>query len=154
VSRLLDGVVPATHVQDTTPLELGLAFTTSTAGSVTGMRFWKGTGNAGTHTGSLWNASGTRLATVTFTDESADGWQVAEFADPVAIVPGQTYVVSYYSPSGRYSATGSYFSQPRTVGPLTAPAGNNGLYSYGSGGGFPTSTWGQTNYFVDVVFTQ
>ena len=31
-----------------------------------------------------------------------------------------------------------YFATPRTVGPLTAPSGNNGVYRYGAGGGFPT----------------
>ena len=152
VSRLLDDVVPALHAQDSDPIELGMAFTPSTAGSVTGVRFWKGTGNTGTHTGSLWDSAGTRLGTVTFTDETADGWQTAEFDNPIAVVAGQTYVVSYYSPSGRFSATGAYFTAPRTVGPLTAPAGSNGLYRYGAGGGFPTSSWNATNYFVDVLF--
>ncbi|WP_457187319.1 DUF4082 domain-containing protein [Nocardioides sp. P5_E3] len=152
VVRLLDGLAPATHVQDTAPIEVGMAFTSSSAGSVTGVRFWKGPGNSGTHTGSLWSSTGTRLGTVTFTDETADGWQNAEFAEPIAIVPGQSYVVSYYSPSGDYSATGGYFSQARTAGPLSAPAGSNGLYRYATGGGFPTGSWNSTNYFVDVLF--
>ncbi|GAA1935188.1 hypothetical protein GCM10009797_30720 [Nocardioides hwasunensis] len=152
VSRLLDGEVPSIHAQDTDPLELGMAFTPSTNGSVTGVRFWKGAGNTGTHTGSVWDSAGTRLGTVTFTNETTDGWQVAELATPVPVVAGQTYVVSYYSPSGRYSVTGGYFAQPRTVGPLTAPGGSNGLFRYGTGGGFPTGSWNSTNYFVDVLF--
>lgn len=152
LTRLLDGVVPAVHAQDSDPIELGMAFTPSTAGAVTGVRFWKGPGNSGVHTGSLWDAAGNRVATVTFTDETADGWQTAEFATAVPVTAGQTYVVSYYSPSGRYSATGGYFAQPRTVGPLTAPAGDNGRYRYGGGGGLPTGSWNSTNYFVDVLF--
>ncbi len=60
--------------------------------------------------------------------------------------------MSYYAPNGHYSATPAYFATPRTVGPLTAPPGNNGLYRYGAGGGFPTGSWNSTNYFVDVVF--
>ncbi|MCY4726965.1 DUF4082 domain-containing protein [Nocardioides sp. STR2] len=154
VSRLLDGLTPAAHVQENDPLELGMAFSTSSAGSVTGVRFWKGPGSSGTHTGSLWNSAGTRLGTVTFANESTDGWQTAEFSSPIAVGPGQEYVVSYYSPSGDYSVTGAYFSQARTVGPLTAPAGDNGRYRYGSGGGFPTGSWNSTNYFVDVLFRQ
>jgi hypothetical protein len=152
VSRLLDGETPAIHAQDSDPLELGMAFTPSTAGAVTGVRFWKGTGNTGTHTGSLWDAAGNRLGTVTFTDETASGWQTAEFSTSIPVVAGQTYVVSYYSPTGRFSATGAYFASPRTVGPLTAPAGNNGLFRYGAGGGFPNGSWNSTNYFVDVLF--
>ncbi len=31
--------------------------------------------------------------------------------------------------------------------------GPNGLYLYGSGGGFPTSSYNDTNYWVDAVFT-
>jgi len=92
------------------------------------------------------------MGTLTFTNETADGWQTAEFATPIQVVPGQTYVVSYYSPSGDYSFTGGYFAQTRTVGPLTAAAGNNGRYLYANGGGFPTGSWNSTNYFVDVLF--
>ncbi|MCP3423022.1 DUF4082 domain-containing protein [Nocardioides pinisoli] len=152
VSRLLDGVTPAVDTQDSDPIELGMAFTPSTAGSVVGVRFWKGAGNTGTHTGSLWDPDGNRLGTVTFTDETASGWQSAEFSTAVPVTAGQTYVVSYYSPTGRFSATGGYFATPRTVGPLTAPAGANGRYRYGAGGGHPTGSWNSTNYFVDVLF--
>jgi hypothetical protein len=38
------------------------------------------------------------------------------------------------------------------VDQLTAPAGNNGLFRYGAGGGFPNGSWNSTNYFVDVLF--
>jgi hypothetical protein len=152
VSRLLDGVTPAVDTQDSDPIELGMAFTPSSAGSVVGVRFWKGTGNTGTHTGSVWDAAGNRLGTVTFTDETASGWQTAEFATAIPVVADETYVVSYYSPTGRFSATGGYFATPRTVGPLTAPAGANGRYRYGIGGGHPTGSWNATNYFVDVLF--
>ena len=62
---------------DTSSIELGTAFSVSTAGSATGVRFYKGTGNTGTHVGSLWTAAGERLAEVTFTDETATGWQTA-----------------------------------------------------------------------------
>ena len=146
----LTPTVPATD--DSDAVELGTAFTTSVAGTVTGVRFYKGAGNTGTHTGSLWSSTGTRLATVTFTDETGSGWQTARFATPVAVVPGQTYVVSYYAPNGHYASQAGFFSSPRTQGPLSAPAGANGRFLYGAGGGFPTGTWLQTNYFVDVIF--
>ncbi len=136
---------------DTVSVELGVSFVPAVAGQVTGVRFYKGVGNGGTHTGSLWSAAGARLATVTFTGETASGWQTASFATPVSVTAGTTYVVSYLAPQGRYSSTSSYFASARTVGPLTAPAAGNGRYVYGSG--FPTSTWQSTNYFVDVVFS-
>ena len=137
---------------DTDPIELGMAFTTSEPGSVTAIRFYKGTGNGGTHVGSLWTSSGTLLGQVTFGGESATGWQTAQLSSPVELTPGQTYVVSYLAPQGRYSLTGGFFTAPVTSGPLTAPASDNGRYRYGAVGGFPTSSWNASNYYVDVVF--
>ena len=69
-------------------------------GTVTAVRFYKGAGNTGTHVGSLWDAGGGRLGQVTFTNETATGWQTATFATPVAVTAGTTYVVSYYAPDG------------------------------------------------------
>ncbi len=37
-------------------------------------------GNTGTHTGTLWTATGTRIATGTFSGESPTGWQTLTFA--------------------------------------------------------------------------
>lgn len=143
--------VPATgSTNDGGAVELGVVFTPTEDGQVTGVRFYKGAGNVGTHTGSLWTADGARLATVTFTNESASGWQTATFAAPVAVEPGASYVVSYLAPQGRYSATPSFFASAWQAGPLTAPAGGNGRYTYG--GGFPRGSWQSTNYFVDAVF--
>ena len=49
--------VPATaSVNETQPLELGVKFRSDVAGQVTGVRFYKGAGNTGTHTGHLWSA--------------------------------------------------------------------------------------------------
>jgi hypothetical protein len=149
---LMGDLAPSADSQDNDALELGTAFAPSVAGVVTGIRFYKGTGNTGVHTGSLWGPDGARLATLTFTGETAGGWQSAQFDTPVAVSAGTVYVVSYYSPTGRFSYTTQYFTEPRTSGPLTAPAGANGRYRYGTGGGYPTGSWNSTNYFVDVLF--
>ncbi|POH68340.1 hypothetical protein C3B59_06520 [Cryobacterium zongtaii] len=152
---LLDGVTPTVLADpDTVPTEVGMSFSTSAAGSVTAIRFYKGSANTGTHTGSLWSSTGQRLATVTFTNETASGWQTAQLATPVVLTAGQTYVVSYFAPNGRYSATPNYFATARTIGPLTAGTTSNGRYLYGAAGGFPTNSWQAENYFVDVVFTR
>lgn len=135
---------------DSSRVELGVSFVPSVAGTVTAVRFYKGEGNTGTHTGSVWSASGQRLRTVTFTDETATGWQTAELALPLAVSAGQTYVVSYLAPNGGYSATPNAFDAAYTVGPLSVAAVGNGRFAYG--GGFPVDTWQQTNYYVDVVF--
>jgi hypothetical protein len=144
--------VPAAS-DDPAPVSLGVSFTVSTPGTVTALRFFKGQGNGGTHTGALWSSDGTELASVTYSGESASGWQTAQLETPVALTPGQTYVVSYYAPQGHYAYTSGYFANPKTSGPITAGTDTNGRYLYGTGGGFPIYSWGSSNYFVDVVFS-
>jgi VCBS repeat-containing protein len=137
---------------DTSQVNLGVQFTSSSSGIITGIKYYKGTNDTGTHTGSLWSSTGTLLATATFTNETASGWQTLTFSNPVAISAGTTYVASYHS-NGHYAATGNYFATGRVNGPLTAPAGNNGVYAYGTANLFPTGSFGATNYWVDVMFS-
>ena len=137
---------------DTAQVNLGVRFSSSSAGTITGIKYYKGANDTGTHTGTLWTSTGTLLATATFTNETASGWQTVTFSNPVAIDAGTTYVASYHS-NGHYTATGNYFTTARVNGPLTAPASNNGVYAYGTGNLFPTSTYGAANYWVDVIFS-
>ncbi len=141
---------PAIASVKDTAVELGVKFSSTTAGYITGLRFYKGSGNTGTHVGHLWNGTGALLATATFTGETASGWQQVTFATPVAIAANTTYVASYYAPAGGYSATGAYFSGGAySSGALTA---TNSVYTY-TNGAFPTSSFNNTNYWVDVNFT-
>lgn len=150
---LLGSVAPqvASDV-DTASVELGMAFHASAPGQVTAIRFYKGVGNTGTHTGSLWGPNGELLATVTFGNESAAGWQRAALSTPVALKAGTVYTVSYLAPNGRYSYTSAGFATPVSSGVLAAETSDNGVYRYGTGGAMPTSTWNSTNYFVDIEF--
>ncbi|XAS70624.1 DUF4082 domain-containing protein [Micrococcaceae bacterium Sec5.1] len=140
-------------VDDSSSVELGTAFTVAQAGNITGIRFYKGTGNTGVHVGTLWDNTGNSLAQVTFTNETPTGWQTALLASPISLVPGQTYVVSYLAPNGHYSYTSGFFNATWTAGVFTASGPNNGLYRYGSGGVMPANSWNATNYFVDVVYS-
>jgi len=92
---------------------------------------------------------------VTFTQETATGWQQMAFPTAIPITANTTYVVSYYTPSGFYAFDPQYFSAAYTNSPLRALAngedGGNDVYQYG--GGFPNQTYNATNYWVDVVFT-
>jgi hypothetical protein len=152
-ASLLTGQSPAVaSAADSSPIELGMAFTPSVDGAVTAIKFYKGAGNTGTHTGSIWTSSGSRLATVTFTGETASGWQTAKLDSPLPLTAGETYVVSYFAPNGHYSVTGGFFTNGLTSGPLSAPSANNGRYLYAGGGGFPAYSWNASNYFVDVEF--
>jgi len=144
---------------DPGPVNLGVKFTAVVNGWITGIRFYKGAGNTGTHIGSLWTASGTLLGQVTFTGESATGWQEADFSSPIAVTAGTTYVASYFAPNGGYAADSAAFATSGVDSPplhaLSSPAsGGNGVYGYASSPEFPAGSFNATNYWVDVVFTE
>lgn len=136
---------------DLQQVELGTKFTAETAGLATGIRFYKAAGMTGSHTGTLWSASGQKLATAVFTNETRSGWQSATFASPVRLAAGASYVVSYHVPTGgRYAMTRSFYgSSP--IDELSLPRREAGVYSYGSTS-FPTTTWSSSQYWVDVTF--
>ena len=138
---------------DTGSVNLGVRFRTDAPGFVTGIRFYKGPGNTGTHIGDLWTSSGQLLASGTFTNETTGGWQELNFSAPVAITANTDYVASYLAPVGNYAADGAYFATNAVSnGLLHAPAGNNGVFTYSSSPAFPSSSFNSTNYWVDVVF--
>ncbi|HSX06719.1 MAG TPA: DUF4082 domain-containing protein [Candidatus Saccharimonadia bacterium] len=151
---------------DGNAVELGVKFTPQVSGTATGVRFYKDVTNTGTHIGHLWSSTGGQLASVTFTGETASGWQNANFASPVQLTAGTTYVVSYYAPVGQYSYDSANSSDPgnlsttytsasgNLVAPSSSDAGGNGVYMYTSSasGVFPTNSYGSSNYWVDVLF--
>jgi hypothetical protein len=136
--------------------ELGVRFKSDVSGFVTGIRFYKGTGNGGTHVGHLWTNGGALLGTTTFTAETASGWQQASFSTPIAVAAGTVYVASYFDPQGHYAADRPYFALAGVDAPPlhalpAGPDGANGVYA--NDGGFPTLSYQSSNYWVDVVFT-
>lgn len=142
---------------DTNSVELGVKFRSDISGFITGIRFYKGPNNGGTHVATLWSSSGDVLATAPFSNETATGWQQVTFASPVAITANVTYVASYHAPNGGYAANANYFTtngvDNAMLHALSSPAaGGNGIYAYGGGSVFPTSTFQGANYWVDVVF--
>ncbi len=141
---------------DPSSVELGVKFSSEVAGNVTGIRFYKATTNTGTHIGSLWSASGTLLASATFTGESASGWQQVSFSTPVAIAANTTYVAAYLAPKGHYSETELAFATAGVSNPPLSALANsvsaNGVYTYSATSVFPSSSWEASNYWVDVDF--
>ncbi|MFZ0827421.1 MAG: DUF4082 domain-containing protein, partial [Verrucomicrobiia bacterium] len=141
---------------DTNSTELGMKFQSAVSGYVTGIRFYKGIANTGTHVGNLWTSTGSLLASVTFSNETAFGWQFQPLIVPVAISSNTTYVVSYHAPVGSYPYDSGYFAgSGATNYPLRALAdgedGGNGVYLYGASA-FPNNTYNSENYWVDVLF--
>jgi hypothetical protein len=143
---------------DPNSIEVGVEFYSDVGGLITGVRFYKGDQNTGTHVGNLWGSDGTLLATATFSNETASGWQQVNFASPVAISANTTYIASYFTSSGFYARDDGYFLNAGVDAyplhaPATSAAGGNGLYAYGASSTFPTQTDDGSNYWVDVVFS-
>ncbi|HEX8762149.1 MAG TPA: DUF4082 domain-containing protein, partial [Candidatus Saccharimonadales bacterium] len=146
-------------------LEVGFKFRPSLNGYITGVRFFKMSGMTGTHTGSLWDNMGNRLATATFGSETASGWQQVNFSSPVAVTAGSLYTASAFMANGVYTYTTNYYTSPVTNYPLTAPAngtaqaadglGQNGqgVYNLSGTSVYPTNSSNSANYWIDVAFT-
>jgi hypothetical protein len=151
-----DSALPAGWYNDGKALEVGFRFRTEVPGQVTAIRFHKGAGNHGPHVGHLWTNEGSLIAEVPFRHESASGWQVAKLASPIALVEGTTYVASVHCADGFFPFTAGYFLREVVNGPLRALASGedspNGIFSYSAVTAFPTRTFRDANYWVDVVF--
>lgn len=143
----------ATYTGATT---LGVKFWSTQAGTISAIKFYRGSTSPQGYVASLYSASGTLLGSVQMATESGPvpGWQYAAFTTPISIAANTTYVAAYYTPSGQYADTFSGLTQSVSNGPLIAPAaklvGGNGVY--GRNSGFPTLGYEQTNFFVDVEF--
>lgn len=150
-----DTATPTLTDTDATPIEVGLRFRVHSPGTITGLRFYKGPGNTGVHTISLWDESNTKVATGIAVDETADGWQRAYFDSAVAVDPSLNYTISYSLPNGHYSFTGMYFVTPQTSQYITAlvsgDGGGNGVFNTNLGI-YPSSSFNAANYWVDPIF--
>jgi hypothetical protein len=130
--------------------EFGVKIAVDDARQLTGIRFWKDPKETGVHTGTVWTAGGTKLATVTFTGESASGWQTQTLATPVQLQAGTTYVLSVNA-NAYFGSTQFGLQTPAVSGPLHSVAvAANGVYG-SAAGVFPTSSFRSSNYFVDAV---
>ncbi|RIK35198.1 MAG: hypothetical protein DCC55_31060, partial [Chloroflexi bacterium] len=143
---------------DSNAIEVGVKFQSDIAGYVSGIRFYKGAANIGTHIGNLWSSSGQLLASATFVNETASGWQQVFFATPVLIEANTTYVASYHAAVGRYAYDENYFATNGVNSPplralSTGAASGNGVFRYGATSGFPTESFNASNYWVDVLFS-
>jgi hypothetical protein len=140
---------------DGRPIEVGMRLRSDQAGYITALRFFKGTGNTGTHIGHLWSANGQQLAEARYTGETTSGWQQVSLSSPVPVTANAVYTVSYHSAGGGYSFDPDYFSSQLDNPPLHALAdsnGGNGVYGYGFIA-FPFQAFRQANYWVDAVFS-
>jgi hypothetical protein len=138
------GSATPTQVLDATGgWEVGTVFTTDDTVLVTGFRFYKASGETGTHTVNLWTSDGTKLAFKTFTSETSSGWQSASLATTVQI-PAGTYVVSFNTNTYQGKTPSYGFPVYRTH--LTATGGR-----WVAGvGNFPTNN-SASAFFADLT---
>ena len=108
----------ATVANDGASIELGMRFSVDRVGTATELKYWRSSQDAAdtdVRQGHLWRADGTLLATVTFTSAPGEsGWQTATLSNPVGLVPGVAYVVSYRT-ANNYVATNDFFSDAHDV---------------------------------------
>lgn len=120
-----------------------MKFRSDVAGTITGVRFYKGRGSTGKHTGTLWTAGGTLLATGTFVNETASGWQELLFSTPVPISANTTYIASYHANNGFAVDVGYFVGRGVDSAPLHALKagvdGANGVYVYAANRQFPSN---------------
>jgi hypothetical protein len=137
-------------------VEVGVQFRSDVSGTITGIRFYKGIGNIGPHVGNLWTSSGTLLATATFTNETASGWQTVTFSLAVSITANTVYVASYHNLYSHFAADLNSFTSAGVDNPplhalQNGVSGGNGVYTYSATSAFPTSSYSASNYWVDVI---
>ena len=131
-------------------MTLGVRFTADVDGTVTGVRFYKGPDNTGTHTGTLWTANGTALATAPSPASRRRAGRRSTFASRCAI----TKNTSTSRPTA--PPVGTLLRDPervRRARPLAAAAAG-GVRRRAPTPTAPASrsTRRARNYLVDVVF--
>lgn len=147
-------------VADPSPVELGVKLCVTRPGVVRAVRFYKGQQNVGPHSARVWNISevGTYPGdTVEIPATAPPGWVEAPLVYAFRPLVGSTFIASYHTQSGYYSADNGYFAG-RTLKPGALRSypdggdGPNGVYKYGAPKQLPADTYNSTNYWVDVDF--
>ncbi len=137
--------------------DLGLIFTPTTDGQVTGVRVYGAPEETGAHTARLWrNSDGALLSGPHTFTYSGIGWHDFSLPTPVSLSANQTYTVTV---STGEDAAGWYTVEAQD--PDMGTGGDNGLHiAYPPNaavysetiGERPTQSWQQSNYLRDVIF--
>ncbi len=145
-------------------IEVGVRFRVTQIGTITGVRFYKGTSITGIHIGHLYDNAGNELAEATFTEPPATfGWLEVSFGTPVTVTPGNNYVASVFNDDGNYASENNTWADqggadhgtdPIRVIAYSNDPGRNGIFVYTdiATGVFPTGDGTADNYWIDVRF--
>lgn len=151
--------VPISVGDDGIPLSMAMKFTTSqNGGFVYAYRVYWDTGQDTAYTMGLYDASATLLTSQSITITGGVGWKEFALGTKQSVSTGQIYRVVLYSGSSttnKYRYTESKFTATSySAGPITVPASTggepNGMYYYGTGINFCSSTWRDSWYGIDI----
>jgi Domain of unknown function (DUF4082) len=129
---------------------LGTRFNISASTTITGLRFFKPAGDTATsRTATLYGPTGAVLATATTSAEPASGW-ISVTLKSTAVASGKV-TAAIFSPTGAYGDTPNYLTAvTATNNPKVTRDLAGGTYAYGAMS-FPTSTYQNDFYFVDLL---
>jgi hypothetical protein len=155
---LFDGsaAISDPDADDSTNVELGARFTVDAppAGAywLTKVRYWRAPNRPiNANRVNVYDSSGRQVARGAYDVQGgARGIVDVPLETRLRLTPGTRYTVSYSAPTGHYPVDRGAFASARTAGPVHFPA-DAGVYRYG--GGYPTSSWESTSYYVTPVVT-
>ena len=137
------------------PVNVGVRFTATQNGVIAGIRFYKSLANVGPHLGRLWSSDGVMLASVTFSNETASGWQEARLRSlsrsrpeqptslPIALPP-----VTWRSPRTTSSSRRAIIRSSRRR--VRRPRRTACIRTEDDE--LPTLSYRDSNFWVDVTF--
>jgi uncharacterized repeat protein (TIGR02543 family) len=143
-SSLYGSADPANYVA-TFAIELGARLSTSQAGWVKTVKYFKYAGDNSSHSAHIWSSDGTLLASQDFVDQSSSGWQSVVLDAPVFIEANQTFTISVYSDSFKW---GDRYRTEYDLGPLTFIGSK---FAFGGAPSYPSGDYGSV-FSVDLVF--
>ena len=155
-----------TNFSDSNAINAGVKFNVGGSPTITGVKFYKGIDNTGTHVAHLYDATtSTDLASATFSSETGSGWQSVNFSSAIPVTSTHNYVVWVSMPNGHYAVDSTGTGGNNNLesvsngghGPFTHPAlevsagTNSGVYSYTSDHTATPSNGTNNNYWVSPV---
>lgn len=141
--------------ESTSDFNAAVILQSSQTGVIEDICFFKIASMTGTHIGTIYNSSGTVLGQVTFSGETASGWQCQAFATPINFLKNTYYKASVYFPA-YWIRSLNFFTNGYTntaFGGYLSTGSANGWYVFSTPGVplLPTvESQSKSNYWIDV----
>lgn len=152
---LYSSQTPAEILSTTESWEVGSRFSSTVAGCIIALRFYRATGETGSNAVKVWTNSGTQLVSRTVAGSTASaGWHTVYLYHPlvdqrVSISANTYYRVTANTNTKQAKTYGYLNSQSLGNGPLSSTLS----YYIQGAGNFPTTS-SPSIYFADVIFQE